>query len=166
MLRTRVWNKLGESKFYCIYVSRLIRNQLIFSKVITISILLLSGSGGIIGWDMWKKYPSVVCFIVAGVSLIKLVTDEVIPSEKSISSLHEIQEFYSAQFRALDRLWFDLEDKDVPNEEIFNRLNKICERETDINKKVNSTILFNPRKLVIKCKNLADKHFIENYNYG
>jgi len=166
-MRTRVWNKLGEAKYYCIYVSKLIKRHLIVSKAVTVFILILSGTGGIMGWDVWKKYPSVVCIIVAVVSLIKLVSDELIPSEKSISSLHEIQEFYVNQFEELDKLWFDVDHKDgITEEQIFERLIIISEREKSINKKVNSTILYNPPKLVQKSRILADKFFNQNYNHG
>ena len=166
-MRTRVWNKLGEAKYYCIYISKLIRRHLIISKGVTVFILVLSGTGGITGWELWKKYPSVVCIIIAVVSLIKLISDELIPSEKSINSLHEIQDFYVCQFELLDALWFDVDHKEnITEQEIFNRFNEICEKEKSINKDVNSTILFNPPKLVKKSKILTDNFFNQNYNHG
>jgi hypothetical protein len=167
IMRIRVWNKLGEAKYNCTYVSRLIREHLIISKGVTIFILILSGTGGVMGWDLWKKYPSVVCIIIAVVSLLKLVSDELIPSEKSISSLHEIQDFYANQFKQLDKLRFDVDHKEGINEqEIFDRLNEICEKEKDINRKVNSTILYNPPRLVKKSKTLTDIYFNQNFNHG
>lgn len=166
-MRIRVWNKLGECKFQCIYISKLIKRHLIISKGITVLILVLSGSGGIMGWDVWKKYPSIACIIIAVVSLIKLVSDELIPSEKSIGALHDIQDFYVNQFSQLDRLWFDVDhDDEITDQQVFDRLTEIYEKEKEINKKVNSTILHNPPKLVNAARKMTDNYFIQNYTHG
>lgn len=166
-MRIRVWNKLGEAKYYCIYLPMLIKWHLIISKSVTVIILILSGTGGITGWEIWKQYPSIACIIIAVVSLFKLISNELIPSEKSISSLHDIQEFYINQYKMLDKLWFDVNHKEnMTEDEIFDRLNKICNKEKNIHKKVNSTILINPSKLVRKSKILADNFFIQNYKHG
>ena len=70
-------------------------------KVLNIFNIVILGfsSAGIMGWAFWKDFPLIACIIVSLISLLKLISPHIVPSDKQIDKLDEITDFYFDYFK-------------------------------------------------------------------
>lgn len=52
--------------------------------------------------EFWKDFPLVACIIVSLISLLKLISPHIVPSDKQIDKLDEITDFYFDYFNKLE----------------------------------------------------------------
>jgi hypothetical protein len=163
-MRTRIWIELAETRFHANFLSALTRRNLLISKYVNIFFLALSTSGGIMGWGIWQSYTSVACIILAAISLFKLISPEIMPSEKRINNLHKLHDYYCQKLQELDELWMDVNSGSYTEREIFNKFSSIVQKDRGINQLVNDTILYKPKKLMAAAKQRTDLYLNKHYN--
>ena len=96
-MRERLWNELTQCKHHHIYCVLLIASQRRLLNVFNLTILAFS-SAGIMGWTIWKEVPLIACIIVATISLLKLLSSHIVPSEKQIDKLDQAFGFWHFVF--------------------------------------------------------------------
>lgn len=161
-MRNRVWYELTQAKhnqLYCMFSLAYRRKVLnIFNMVI-----LGFSSAGIMGWTFWREFPLVSCVIVSLISLLKLISPHLVPSDKQIDKLDEITDFYFDYFNKLECLWFDFETKKINDDQLKTQFYKIKNSEKKINKSVNEIFKSNNKKLTNKAELESNNYLIRTF---
>lgn len=138
-MRERLWYELGQVKHNHFYSVFLLARQRRFLNYFNMIILAFS-SAGIMGWGFWKETPLVACVIVAIISLLKLLSPHIIPSEKQIDKLDEVADFYFDYFNKLEELWLDHYNYRLTDEVAQSKFYSLKSSEREINKIVNEIV--------------------------
>jgi hypothetical protein len=149
-MRDRIWKELGQSKhnhFYSIFLLARQRRILNYFNII----ILVFSSAGIMGWPIWQKLPLISCIIVAGISLLKLLSPHIAPSEKQIDKLDQITDFYFDYYNKIEQLWLDHYNNRLTEEQAQNKFYKVKATEKEINKLVNEIIKSTNKKIKSKA---------------
>jgi|SRR5690554_6140141 len=162
-MRDRIWYELAQAKHNLFYCNILISYRRNLLNVFNIIILIFS-TAGIMGWTFWKEFPLISCFIVSGISLLKLVSPHIIPSEKQIEKLDEITDFYFEYYNKLENLWYEINNEKHSEDEYQKMFYKIKLTEKKINKLVNENIKKRNKKITKKSKEETDNYLIQTFN--
>lgn len=138
-MRERLWSEIGQTKhnhFYCCYLLARHRQMLSYFNMA----VLAFSSAGIMGWALWKEFPLVSCFIVSGISLMKLLSPHFIPSEKGIDKLDQVTDFYFDYYNKMEQLWLNHYHYRLTDEEAQDEFYRLKDTERDINKTVNEIV--------------------------
>lgn len=145
-MRERLWHELGQVKhnhFYCCF---LLARQRRLLNYFNMTVLAFS-SAGIMGWGFWKETPLIACIIVAIISLLKLLSPHIVPSEKQIDKLDQVTDFYFGYFNKLEQLWFDHFNYRLTDLETQVKFYDLKNTERDINKTVNEIVKTTIKKI-------------------
>ncbi|WP_271407442.1 hypothetical protein [Tenacibaculum soleae] len=126
--------------------------------------ILAFSSAGIMGWKIWENLPLIACFIIAGISLLRLLQPHLIMNEKQLKNLDDIHRFYADYYNRIEKLWYDLESNRITEEQATNAFFKLKKLETDINPIIAETIRSKPKGIVKKCKKNTDEYFKQVFN--
>lgn len=148
-MRTRIWNELGQIKHNHIYCILLLSRQKRVLNIFNITILVFS-SAGIMGWRIWDNFTFIACIIIAGISLLKLISPHIIPSEKQIEKLDSITDFYFDYFNKLEQLWYDCYNDRLNDEDAQAKFYELKNTEREINKTINDIIKSTNNKIYKK----------------
>ena len=162
-MRERVWYELAQAKhnhLYCRFILAYRRKVL---NIFNIVILGFS-SAGIMGWAFWKDFPLISCIIVSSISLLKLISPHIIPSDKQIDKLDEITDFYFDYFNKLECLWFDFNSKKIDENQLQTQFYKIKNTEKKVNKSVNEIIKSHNKKLIKKAEIESNNYLTRTFN--
>ena len=135
----RIWYELGQIKHNQLYCLYLLLRQKIILNIFNIVILVFS-SAGIMGWKIWDDFSFIACIIIAVISLLKLISPHIIPSEKQIEKLNSVTDFYFDYFNKIEQLWFDHYNDRINDEEAQTNFYELKNTERDTNKTVNEII--------------------------
>ena len=149
-MRTRLWYEMAQCKHSHLYCLFLLSSQKRWLNYYNVSILLFS-SAGIMGWGFWKEVPFIACFIISFFQIIKLIQPHILPSEKQIEQLEKITDFYFAHYNDIEHLWYDVQNRNLSNDDIQKRFYKLKKSERDISKIVNSNIKTTYKKMSKKA---------------
>ena len=116
------------------------------------------------GYPIWKEIPIVACTIVAIISLLKLVSPHIIPSDKQLDKLDQVADFYFDYFNKLEQLWFDFDRDRITEIELQNKFYTLKDLEREINKKVNEMVKRPIKSLAIKADNETRQYLKLTYN--
>lgn len=162
-MRNRLWAELTQAKhnveFACIYAEKQRTNL----KWFNISILVFS-TGGIMGWKLWEQLPLVACIIISAVSILRLLQSHIIMTERQISNLDTICNFYTNYYNKLERLWYDNEHGTIDTEMLKTKLFKIKATEGTMTILVNETIRTKPKRLVAKADQFTRNYLKQTFN--
>jgi|GEM_PF-1679635 len=139
-MRTRLWDEMMQCKhnhYYSLYVLEQKKNAI---KWFTILTLAFSGTGGIMGWTIWKSFPLYACIVISLLQLSKLLQTHLIPTDKEIEKLNKVISFYFDYFNKLEQLWYDLYNKRLNDEEAQAKFYLINGSQKEINDIVNEVI--------------------------
>lgn len=92
------------------------------------------------GWTFWQEMPLVACVIVAIISLLKLISPHIVPSDKQIDKLDQVTDFYFDYFNKLEQIWFDHYNYRITDKEAQLKFYTLKNTERDICKTVNEII--------------------------
>lgn len=162
-MRERVWYELAQAKhnhLYCMFILAYRRKVL---NIFNIVILGFS-SAGIMGWAFWKDFPLIACIIVSSISLLKLISPHIIPSDKQIDKLDETTDFYFDYFNRLECLWFDFNSKKIDENQLQTQFYKIKNTEKKVNKSVNEIIKSHNQKLIKKAEIESNNYLTRTFN--
>ena len=162
-MRERIWNELFQVKhnhFYCLF---LLARQKRVLNIFNMTILVFS-SAGIMGWPLWKNAPLISCLIVSSISLIKLISPYIIPSDKQIEKLDDITDFYCNYFNKLEQLWYDFYNERVTENEAQNNFYELKNLERDINKTVNEIVKSTNKKIYKRADTETRNYLQINFN--
>ena len=85
-MRNRIWTELTQSKHNIEFTSTYSDRQRFILRIFNMGILAFS-SAGIMGWKIWENLPLIACFIIAGISLLRLLQPHLIMNEKQLKNL-------------------------------------------------------------------------------
>jgi hypothetical protein len=159
----RLWYELGQVKhnhFYCVFLLGRQREQL---NYFNIAILIFS-SGGMMGYPLWKEIPIIACTIVAIISLLKLISPHIIPSDKQLDKLDQVADFYFDYFNKLEQLWFDFDRDRITEVELQNKFYSLKDLERETNKKVNEIVKRPIKSLETKADTETRQYLKLTYN--
>ncbi|MEI7503363.1 MAG: hypothetical protein WCI31_06160 [Prolixibacteraceae bacterium] len=162
-MRDRIWTELTQAKFNVVFAGLYAERQRMVLRYFNISMLVFS-AGGVVGWKIWDNVPFYACILIGIISLFRLVSPQLIMSEKQILNLDAISSFYFNYYNLLERLWFDNEDESMDRDSIKVTFFKIKESEADINGIVNDTLRSKPKTLISKAKVISDNYFKSTFN--
>ena len=145
-MRERLWYELGQVKHNHLYSMFLLARQRRFLNYFNMTILIFS-SGGIMGWTIWKNLPIAACVIIAVISLLKLLSPHLVPSEKQIDKLDQVTDFYFNYYNKLEILWLDNYNNRLTEELTQSKFYKLTETEREINKTVNEIVKSTNKKI-------------------
>lgn len=156
-MRERIWYELGQVKhnhYYCVF---LLAKQRRILNYFNITILAFS-SAGIMGWGVWQNTPLISCVIVAAISLLKLLSPHIVPSDKQIDKLDNVTDFYFDYFNKLEQIWLDHYNYRTTDEETQTLFYSLKDSEREINKVINEIVKSNN-------KNIQKRADLETRNY-
>jgi predicted metallo-beta-lactamase superfamily hydrolase len=162
-MRDRLWYELGQVKhnhFYCVFLLSLQRRLLNYFNMT----ILAFSSAGIMGWTIWKEIPLVACIIVATISLLKLLSPHIVPSEKQIDKLDQVTDFYFDYFNKLEIIWFDHFNYRLTDEQAQAKFYKLKDTERDINKTVNEIVKSTNSKIYQKADTETRNYLQRTFN--
>jgi predicted metallo-beta-lactamase superfamily hydrolase len=145
-MRERLWYELGQVKhnhFYCVF---LLSQQRRIMNYFNMTILAFS-SAGIMGWSFWKEIPLVACVIVATISLLKLLSPHIVPSDKQIDKLDNVADFYFDYFNKLEQIWLDHYNYRTTDEKTQFLFYTLKDTEREISKTVNEIVKSTNKKI-------------------
>jgi hypothetical protein len=162
-MRERIWYELGQIKhnhFYCVFLLARQRRLINYFNII----VLLFSSAGIMGWAIWKEFPLASCVIIAGISLLKLLSPHIIPSEKQIDKLDHVTDFYFDYFNKLEQLWYDHYNDRIDDKLAQTRFYELKDTEREINKTINELVKSTNTKIYNKT-DLETRNYLKSiYN--
>lgn len=162
-MRSRLWYELAQAKHNETYTCNLIVHHRKVLNYFNLIITIFS-TAGVMGWKLWDSIPVVACFIIALISIIKLIQPHLIPSEKQIEKLDKVFDFYYDFYLKLEKIWFDNENGIINDELMLERLHDLKQTEREINRVVNE-IHKSPNKKTLKIsKSECDTFFINAFN--
>lgn len=156
-MRERIWYELGQVKHNHYYCVSLLAKQRRLLNYFNITILAFS-SAGIMGWSLWQNTPLISCVIVAAISLLKLLSPHIVPSDKQIDKLDNVADFYFDYFNKLEQIWLDHYNYRTTDEETQTLFYSLKDSEREINKVINEIVKSNN-------KNIQKKADLETRNY-
>lgn len=162
-MRNRFWNELTQAKHDVEYSSIYLDWQKSVSNLFNILVLAFSTSG-ILGWKFWDNIPLIACFIVSGISLLRLLQPHLMMDEKSLAKLNQIQLLYCNYFNKLEKLWYQYEDNKLSEEVVRSKFFKMVDKQAEINKMLNEINVKKPKRLVRKAKKYSDDYFNRVFN--
>ena len=162
-MRERVWYELAQAKHNHLYCMFILAHRRKVLNIFNIVILGFS-SAGIMGWAFWKDFPLIACIIVSSISLLKLISPHIIPSDKQIDKLDEITDFYFYYFNRLECLWFDFNSKKIDENQLQTQFYKIKNTEKKVNKSVNEIIKSHNQKLIKKAEIESNSYLTRTFN--
>jgi hypothetical protein len=158
-MRERLWYELGQVKhnhFYCVF---LLARQRQLLNYFNMTILAFS-SAGIMGWGLWKSTPLVACAIVAIISLLKLLSPHIVPSDKQIDRLDNVTDFYFDYFNKLEQIWLDHYNYRTTDEETQTLFYTLKDTERVISKTVNE-IVKSTNKKIYKRADIETRNYLQ-----
>lgn len=138
-MRERIWYEMTQSLFNVSYISKLIVRQRKMVMIMNFIIILFSTSG-VMGFGVWKYYPVVACVIVSSVSVLKIALPAFLGDAMFLQKMDQVYNFYKDYANQLEKLWFDVMDGCVSEEECKILFFKIKENETGINSKTSEVL--------------------------
>jgi hypothetical protein len=162
-MKDRLWNELTQCKHHHIYCVLLIAYQRRLLNIFNMLILAFS-SAGIMGWAFWQNLPLVSCVIVTGVSLLKLLSPHLVPSEKQIDKLDQVTDFYCDYYNKLEQLWMNHYNERLPDEEAQNMFYELKNTERTINKTVNEIVKRTNKSILQKADKESTNYFKRTFN--
>lgn len=159
-MRERLWYELGQVKhnhFYCIF---LLVSQRRLLNVFNMVILAFS-SAGVMGWAIWKDIPIVACVIIATISLLRLLSPHIVPSDKQIDKLDKVVDFYFDFYNQLEILWFDHYNNRLTDEELQAKFYILKDTERETNKTVNEIVKGINKKIALKT-DIETRSYLKN----
>lgn len=162
-MRNRFWNELTQAKHDVEYSSIYSDCQKSVLNMFQILILVFSTSG-ILGWKFWDNIPVIACFIVSGISLLRLLQPHILMDEKSLAKLNQIQLLYYNYFNNLEKLWYQYEDHELSDEAVRTNFFQIVDSQAEIKKILGEIKIRKPKRLVKKAKMYSDDYFYRVFN--
>lgn len=162
-MKERLWYELGQVKHNHFYTMFLLARQRKLLNYFNMTILIFS-SGGIMGWTLWKDLPVVACIIIAIISLLKLLSPHLVPSEKQIDKLDQVADFYFDYYNKLEILWFDNYNERLTEESTQNKFFKLKKTEREINKMVNEIVKTPNKRILIKADTETRNYLHQTFN--
>lgn len=162
-MRERLWYELGQVKhnhFYCVYLLARQRQMINYFNMI----ILAFSSAGIMGWSFWKETPLVACVIVASISLLKLLSPHIVPSEKQIDKLDNITDFYFDYFNKLEQIWLDHYNYRINDEQTQALFYSLKNTERETSKKVNEIIKSTNKKIQKRADSETRSYLQRTFN--
>ncbi|WDF45287.1 hypothetical protein PQ459_10300 [Chryseobacterium sp. KACC 21268] len=157
-MRDRIWYEMIQAKHRGIYCKFYLSQQREVNKWFNVFILLFSASG-VLGWSFWKDLPLATSFIVAAMSLIKLIGTEMLPNDKVFEKSEKIIDFYFEYYNRLENLWYDHYNYNIDDDEAKTQFYEIVKSEKDINKVVNEVIRKANAKIHTRSENETTTYF-------
>lgn len=158
-MRERIWTELGQTKHNHFYTCYLLARHRRLLNYFNMTILAFS-SAGIMGWALWKELPLVSCVIVATISLLKLLSPHLVPSEKQIDKLDRVTDFYFDYYNKIEQLWLDHYNYRLTDEQAQQKFYKFKATERDINKVVNE-IVKSTNKAIYKRADQETRNYLQ-----
>lgn len=161
-MRKRIWNELAQVKhnhLYCCYLLAKQRRILNHFNLLTLAF----SSAGIMGWAFWKEFPLASCIIVAGISLLKLVSPHLVSSDKQIDKLDKVADFYFDYFNKVEELWHNHYNYRLSDEQAQAKFYEVKATEREINKIVNEIIKSTDKKIYRKADEEARNYLSRNF---
>ncbi len=162
-MRDRLWNEMTQCKHHHIYCVLLIAYQRRLVNVFNIIILAFS-SAGVMGWAFWKGLPLVACVIVSGISLLKLLSPHLVPSEKQLDKLDQVIDFYCDYYNKMEQLWMNHYNLRLTDNEMQDAFYKLKDTERSINKTVNEIVKRTNKSILTKTEKEALNYFKRTFN--
>ncbi|MDF2192609.1 hypothetical protein [Paraflavitalea sp. CAU 1676] len=162
-MRERIWSELGQAKHNHFYSCFLLARQRRWLNYYNMTILAFS-SGGVMGWAIWKNLPLLSCIIVATISLAKLLSPHIMPSEKQIDKLDQISDFYFDYYNKIEQIWYDHYNDRITDEQAQARFYEIKNTERDIGKIVNEIVKSINKRIYIRADQETRNYLSNNFN--
>ncbi|MCB9056140.1 MAG: hypothetical protein H6549_09790 [Chitinophagales bacterium] len=162
-MRDRLWNELTQSKHHHIYCVLLIAYQRRLVNIFNIVILSFS-SAGVMGWAFWKELPLVSCIIVAGISLLKLLSPHLVPSEKQLDKLDNVIDFYCDYYNKVEQLWMNHYNGHLDDKQMQDAFYKLKATEGRINKIVNEIVKRTNKSILSKTEKETLNYLKRTFN--
>lgn len=162
-MRNRLWVELTQARYSIEYVGLYSDLQRKWLRYFNVGVLVFS-TGGVMGWKVWEGFPVVVCVIIAGVSLLRLVQPHLIVTDKMLNQLDRAKSFYTCYYNELEKLWFDFDADRVSEEEATTAFYKIKDGEMEIGSLIVEALRSEPKKVVSKAKRHCDDFFKYSFN--
>jgi predicted metallo-beta-lactamase superfamily hydrolase len=126
--------------------------------------ILAFSSAGVMGWAIWKDVPLVSCVLVAGISLLRLLSPHLIPSEKQIDKLDQVIDFYCDYYNKMEQLWLNHYNERLTDQEAQKAFYKLKDTERTINKTVNEIVKSTNKKIFAKTETECINYFKRTFN--
>jgi hypothetical protein len=162
-MRERLWYELGQVKHNHFYCVNLLARQRRILNLFNIIILVFS-SAGIMGWAFWQQIPLIACIIVALISLLKLISPHIIPTEKQIEKLDYIVDFYFDYYNKLEKSWFDYYNERIDDKQVQDLFYELKDTERGVSKSVNEIIKTTNKKILIKANSETTNYLKQTFN--
>lgn len=162
-MKERLWYELCKVKhnhFYCVF---LLTRQRRVINTFNMTILGFS-SAGVMGWSLWEKMPLVACFLVSLISLLKLLSPHLIPSDKQIDKLDNITDFYFDYFNKLEQIWLDHYNSRTTDEQAQTLFYELKNSERDISKTVNEIVKSTNKDITKQADSETRNYLKRNFN--
>ena len=163
-MRDRIWTELTQAKHNEEFASLYAESQRTNLKWFNIGVLVFS-TGGVMGWTIWENFPLLACIIIASVSLLRLIQPHIISTEKQISNIDTITNFYFCYYNKLERLWFDNEHKSLDKEAVKAKFFEIKETESEVTSLVNESLRTKPKRLISKARQNSINYLQRTFNF-
>jgi hypothetical protein len=121
-------------------------------------------SAGVMGWSLWEKMPLVACFLVSLISLLKLLSPHLIPSDKQIDKLDNITDFYFDYFNKLEQIWLDHYNSRTTDEQAQTLFYELKNSERDISKTVNEIVKSTNKDITKQADSETRNYLKRNFN--
>lgn len=161
----RIWNELQQAKknhFYCIYLAAYKRQIL---NVYNVCLIIFS-AGGAMGWKIWQnpEVAGIACAIIAITTLLKQMELHIIPSEKEISKLDTVINFYFDYNNKLEKLWLDLFSDRISEQNAKDAFYNIKDTEKSTCQLINEVVKWHNRRINKRAEGETVKYITSIFN--
>ena len=137
IVRQRIWEELRFAKASIICLQRYTDKSRKKSRIFNSLVILFASTGAISGafkqWDI----SIVASSLVAVSTILKTLMPNFLNSEKELSDLDRLMDFYSVYFNDLEKLWYSNENRNeeeshcITESEIMERFFNLKNNESD-----------------------------------
>jgi hypothetical protein len=97
---------MAHAKYWEQYISQYIGKKIDIREFFSLTIIIVSISGGIAGFWAWQA-PVAGCCIIAILQLIVNVRDSIIIDNEAVSKYSDLRDYYIEYFNKLEKLWLE-----------------------------------------------------------
>ena len=123
---------------------------------------LVFSSGGILGWRLWDGIPIIACVLIAIISLVNLLENQIIVSDAEIDKIAELRNKYVNYLNQIEYLWVEFDAKRIDEESASKRFFENRKLAEDI-EKLDNTIDIKSFNFLTTKANYETRNYISQH---
>lgn len=166
IVRNRIWEELRQAKCHIICLQRYTDKTRKRSRTIN-ALTVLFASIGAIGGIYDPLFAIIASALIAISSILKSLIPHIIQSDQELAELDRLMDYYSRYLNAIEKVWYENENKVYDEKYILERFFTLKDEEADKYSAMNKGVRDIPTKEMKKINDQAREYVNRVYfNYA